>query len=115
VRFGLERVATRCILTTSKRATPHSKEQTDEKNIDCQRTHQRSGFASSGRKFARQNTKEVARFSKSGMGWVCLGAAGRALIKGIGWVDEIKFDGSQHTYDMLVTLEVIEPKRVVAA
>ena len=62
-----------------------------------------------------KNTKEVARFSKSGIRWVCLGAAGRALINGIGWVDEIKFDGSQHTYDMLVTLEVIEPKRVVAA
>ncbi len=59
--------------------------------------------------------KEIARFCKSGMGWVTLGAAGRALINGAGFLDEISFEGSKETYDMLVSLEVIDPKVAVAA
>lgn len=54
-------------------------------------------------------TREIARFSKCGMGYVALGAAGRAIIKGVGFIDELIFDGHQDTYDMLVSLDVVEP------
>ena len=53
---------------------------------------------------------EIARFRKSGMGYVALGAAGRALINGVGFLDEIRYDGSKDVYDRLVALEVIDPK-----
>jgi hypothetical protein len=56
----------------------------------------------------KQN-REIARFSKCGMGYVALGAAGRAIVKGVGYVDEINFNGHQDTYKMLVDLGVIEP------
>jgi hypothetical protein len=59
--------------------------------------------------------KEIARFCKAGMGWVALGAASYALINGAGFLDEIKFEGSKDTYDMLVSLEVIDPKVAVNA
>ena len=52
-------------------------------------------------------TREIARFSKCGMGYVALGAAGRAIINGVGSVDAIMFDGHRDTHDMLVDLGVI--------
>lgn len=61
-----------------------------------------------------QRTDEIARFQKCGMGYVALGAAGRAIINGVGYVDEITFDGHRSTYDMLVNLGVIEPKQAAA-
>lgn len=62
----------------------------------------------------RSATVEVATFRKSGMGWVTLGAAGRELVKGLGYVDELMFDGHEDTYKMLVTLGVIEPMQAAA-
>jgi hypothetical protein len=58
--------------------------------------------------------REIARFQKCGMGYVALGAAGRAIVKGVGHVDEITFDGHKDTYDMLVSLGVIEPLKAAA-
>ena len=59
-------------------------------------------------------TREIARFSKCGMGYVALGAAGRAITSGVGSVDAIMFDGHRDTYDMLVHLGVIKPKQAAA-
>lgn len=55
-------------------------------------------------------TREIARFSKCGMGYVALGAAGRAITNGVGFLDNLIFDGHRDTYDMLVSLGVIEQK-----
>lgn len=55
----------------------------------------------------QQKAVEVARFAKSGMGYVALGAAGRAIITGA-MPDSIQFSGQQDTYNMLVNLGVIE-------
>ena len=59
-------------------------------------------------------TREIARFQKCGMGYVALGAAGRVILQGVGYVDEIRFDGHADTYKLLVTLGVIEEKLVAA-
>jgi hypothetical protein len=56
----------------------------------------------------QQKAVEVARFAKTGMGRVALGAAGRAIITGA-MPDDIQFTGHKDTYDMLVGLGVIEP------
>ena len=61
-----------------------------------------------------KSTREIARFTKCGMGYVALGAAGRAITSGVGSVDAIKFNGHRDTYDMLVHLGVIEPKQAAA-
>lgn len=57
---------------------------------------------------------EVARFAKVGMGYVALGAAGRAIINGA-MPDDVQFNGQRDTYDMLVGLGVIEPVAQPAA
>ena len=62
----------------------------------------------------RTSGREIARFQKCGMGYVALGAAGRAIVKGVGHIDEIAFDGQKETYDMLVNLGVIEPLNAAA-
>ena len=54
-----------------------------------------------------KRTDEIARFSKCGVGYVALGAAGRAIINGVGYVDEISFYGHRSTYDMLVKIGVL--------
>lgn len=53
--------------------------------------------------------KEIARFCKTGLGWVSLGAAARSLIKA-SMPDHISFDGTPETYRQLVALGVIEEK-----
>jgi hypothetical protein len=60
------------------------------------------------------STREIARFTKCGMGYAALGAAGRAITSGVGSVDAIKFNGRGCTYDMLVHLGVIEPQQAAA-
>lgn len=57
----------------------------------------------------KSRTNQIARFSKCGMGYVALGAAGRAIVEGVGFVDEISFHGHADTYQMLVSLGIIEP------
>ena len=61
-----------------------------------------------------KRTDEIARFSKCGIGYVALGAAGRAIINGVGYVDEITFNGHRSTHDMLVKIGVIEPLAAAA-
>ena len=59
-------------------------------------------------------TREIARFQKCGMGYVALGAAGRTILQGVGYVDEVRFDGHVDTYKLLVSLGVIDPLPVEA-
>lgn len=63
---------------------------------------------------SKTRTNEIARFSKCGMGYVALGAAGRAIVEGVGFVDEISFHGHADTYKMLVGLGVIIPMSAAA-
>lgn len=55
-------------------------------------------------------SREIARFTKTGMGWVALGAAGRHLTK-TSMADHIVFDGTPETYRQLVDLGVIEERK----
>ena len=56
----------------------------------------------------KTGTREIARFAKSGMGYVALGGAGRLIMSGLGYVDEVQFEGEQGTYKLLLSLGVME-------
>jgi hypothetical protein len=55
----------------------------------------------------KTGVREIARFKKSGMGYAALGGAGRVIMSGLGYVDEVQFDGEQGTYERLLSLGVI--------